>query len=465
MALVAGIDSSTQSCKVIVRDADTGQLIRQGRAPHPAGTEIDPEFWLEAMDIAVASAGGLDDVDAVSVGAQQHGMVCLDGDGAVVRPALLWNDTRSARAASDLVAELGGAQAWAEAVGVVPLAAVTAAKVRWLADHEPENADRTAAVCLPHDWLSWKLGGSGSLDQLATDAGDASGTGYFSAATREYRLDLLELAFRGRVPLVPRLAAPNEKTGITSFGGLIGPGTGDNAAAALGLDAAPGDVVISIGTSGVVSAVSVSPTHDPSGNVAGFADATGLHLPLVCTLNGARILDATAAILGVDHDELSQLALSAPMGNDGLVMIPYFEGERTPNRPDATGAMHGFRLQNSTPAHFARAAVEGLLCGLADGVDDLVRQGVEVKRVLLVGGGAKSRALCEIAPAILGVPVVIPSPGEYVAEGACRQAAWTLSGDARPPSWAKPAEQRFEAEPAPHVRERYASLRDLTEGL
>ena len=229
--------------------------------------------------------------------------------------------------------------------------------------------------------------------------------------------------------------------------------------------AVPGDVIISIGTSGVVSAVSATPTHDPGGNVAGFADATGLHLPLVCTLNGARILDATASILGVDHAELSRLASTAPLGNDGLVMIPYFEGERTPNRPDATGAMHGFRLQNSTPAHFARAAIEGLLCGLADGVDDLVRQGVEVKRVLLVGGGAKSRALCEIAPAILGVPVVIPAPGEYVAEGACRQAAWALSGDTQPPVWPKPEERRFDAEPAPHVRERYAALRELTEGV
>lgn len=465
MTLVAGIDSSTQSCKVIVRDADSGELVREGRATHPAGTEIDPARWLEAMDSAIADAGGLNDVAAVSVGAQQHGMVCLDGDGDVVRPALLWNDTRSAQAASELVDELGGPQAWADAVGVVPVAAITASKLRWLADHEPGNADRTAAVCLPHDWLSWKLGGAVSLDALATDAGDASGTGYFAAATREYRMDLLSLAFRDRTPQVPRVAAPNEKIGITRSGAVIGPGTGDNAAAALGLGAIPGDVVISIGTSGVVSAISAAPTHDSSGNVAGFADATGLHLPLVCTLNGARILDATASILGVDHDELSRLALSAPLGSDGLVMIPYFEGERTPNRPDATGAVHGFRLQNSTPAHFARAAVEGLLCGLADGVDDLVRQGVQVKRVLLVGGGAKSRALCEIAPAILGVPVVIPDPGEYVAEGACRQAAWTLLGGERPPVWTKPEERRFEAAPAPQVRERYASLRDLTEGV
>lgn len=468
MALVAGIDSSTQSCKVFVRDAESGELVRQGRAGHPSGTEIDPQRWKAALDQAVAEAGGLDDVDAVSVGAQQHGMVCLDDAGAVVRKALLWNDTRSAKAAEDLVAELGeqtggeGGKAWADAVGVVPLASITIAKLRWLADNEPDNADRTAAVCLPHDWLGWQLGGASGLDALATDRGDASGTGYFSAASDEYRRDLLQLGFRGRNPMVPRVAAPNEAIGRTSSGALIGPGTGDNAAAALALDAQPGDVVVSVGTSGVVSAVTSVAAADGSGLVAGFADATGRQLPLVCTLNAARVLDATARLLGVDHDELSRLALSTP--SEGLVLVPYFEGERTPNRPDASGAIHGLRLGNSTPGHLARAAVEGLLCGLADGIDHLRVQGVETTRVLLIGGGAKSAALRELAPAILGVPVTVPDPGEYVADGAARQAAWTLAGTSEPPTWAQAASRTYEANPTPAVRERYAEVRDLTEG-
>ncbi|MEH6792970.1 MAG: FGGY-family carbohydrate kinase [Rhodococcus sp. (in: high G+C Gram-positive bacteria)] len=468
MALVAGIDSSTQSCKVFVRDAESGELVRQGRAAHPDGTEIDPQRWKDALDEAVSAAGGLDDVDAVSVGAQQHGMVCLDDAGAVVRKALLWNDTRSAQAATDLVAELGeqtgvdGGQAWADAVGVVPLASITVAKLRWLADSEPDNADRTAAVCLPHDWLSWQLGGAAGLDALATDRGDASGTGYFSAASNEYRTDLLQLGFRGRNPQLPRVAAPSEAIGRTSGGALIGPGTGDNAAAALALDAQPGDVVVSIGTSGVVSAVTSVAAADGSGLVAGFADATGRQLPLVCTLNAARVLDATARLLGVDHDELSRLALST--ASEGLVLVPYLEGERTPNRPDASGAIHGLRLSNSTPGHLARAAVEGLLCGLADGIDHLRAQGVEAKRVLLIGGGAKSAALRELAPAILGVPVVVPEPGEYVADGAARQAAWTLAGTSEPPKWAQGPSQKYEADPTPAVRERYAEVRDLTEG-
>jgi xylulokinase len=466
--LVAGIDSSTQSCKVVVRDAETGRLEREGRAAHPGGTEVHPEAWSAALEDALAQAGGLDDVAAVAVAAQQHGCVCLDDDGQVVRPALLWNDTRSAAAASDLVTELGtgddGRRAWAEAVGSVPLAAFTVAKLRWLAEHEPETVRRTAAVCLPHDWLTWRLtGASGGdrLEQLTTDRGDASGTGYWSPTAGEYRPDLLERAL-GRRVVLPRVLGPSEHSGETGGGAVVGAGTGDNAGAALGLGAVAGDVVVSIGTSGTVFAVSRTPTADPSGTVAGFADATGRFLPLVCTLNAARVLDATARLLGVDHTELSRLALSAPAGADGLVVVPYLEGERTPNRPDATGAIHGLTLTTSSPAHLARAAIEGLLCGLADGLDALVAQGVRVDRVLLIGGGARSEALRRIAPAVLGRPVVVPPPGEYVADGAARQAAWTLSQTTEPPAWEHAGAELHEADPMPAVRDRYARVRDLT---
>ncbi len=212
MTLVAGIDSSTQSCKVVIRDADDGSLIRSGRASHPDGTEIHPDRWWDALQTAIADAGGLDDVSSVAVGAQQHGMVCLDDSGAVVRDALLWNDTRSADAASALVDELGGGQAWAERVGVVPVASITATKLRWLADAEPDSADRTAAVCLPHDWLSWRLRGSDDVSTLTTDRSDASGTGYFAAATGDYDRELLRMAFRGREPLLPRVAAPPRRS-------------------------------------------------------------------------------------------------------------------------------------------------------------------------------------------------------------------------------------------------------------
>ena len=461
MALVAGIDSSTQSCKVVVRDADTGELVRSGRGTHPAGTEVHPQAWEDALTTAVDEAGGLDDVAALSVGAQQHGMVALDEHGEVVRPALLWNDVRSAGAAADLVRELGGGQAWADATGVVPVASFTITKLRWMADAEPENADRTAAVCLPHDWVTWRLGRTGDLAALTTDRGDASGTGYWSSATG-YRDDLLELAMRGRRPALPRVLGPTVAGGSTPSGALLGPGTGDNAASALGLGAVPGDVIVSIGTSGVACAVSVTPVADGTGTVAGFADATGGHLPLVATINGAQVLGATVQLLGVDLEELSRLALSAPAGADGLVLVPYLEGERTPDRPDATGALHGMRLSTCTPAHVARAAVEGLLCGLADAIDALVANGVAVERVLLIGGGARSEAVRRVAPAVLGRPVAVPPPGEYVADGAARQAAWVLAGTAEAPSWPLADVEAHEADPTPAVRARYAEARDLT---
>src|SRR4051794_14429230 len=339
-------------------------------------------------------------------------MVCLAEEGEEIRPALLWNDTRSATAAAELTRELGGPQEWADAVGLVPVASFTVTKLRWLADAEPENAARTEAVCLPHDWLTWRLAGAPGNDQLTTDRGDASGTGYWSAASGEYRPDLLRLAL-GHDAVVPRVLSPHGSSGTTSWGARLGPGSGDNAAAALGLSASEGDVIVSIGTSGVVTAVSGVPAADPSGTVAGFADATGRYLPLVATLNAARVLDATARLLGVDHATLSELALEAPEGAGGLVLVPYLEGERTPDRPNATGSLHGLTLSSAQPAFLARAAVEGLLCGLADGLEALEAQGAHPTRVLLIGGGAASEAVRRIAPQVLGRPVTVPSPGEY----------------------------------------------------
>ena len=457
MALVAGIDSSTQSTKIMVRDAETGELVRQGQAPHPPGTEVDPEAWWQAY--LAASSGLLEGVGAIGVAAQQHGMVTLDAERRVVRPALLWNDVRSADAAAALTAELGGPQAWADAVGTVPVASITATKLRWLAQHEPENAARVAAVVLPHDYLTWRLAGGGRAP-LYSDRGDASGTGYWSPFDNGYRFDLLERAFGRRIE-VPEVLAPNAPAGQTPDGVLLAPGTGDNMGAALGLGAAEGDVVVSVGTSGVVSAVSDTPTADPTGIVAGFADATGRYLPLVCTLNAARVLEAGARMLGVGLDEFSDLALSAPAGAGGLSVVPYFEGERTPNLPEARGQVSGLNLDNATPANLARAFVEGMLCMLADGLQPLATHtGQAARRVVLIGGGARSRAVREIAPAVLGVPVDVPSPGEYVADGGARQAAWVLSGAAEPPAWPVAGMQRFEADPTPQVLEAYALARE-----
>jgi xylulokinase len=466
VTLVAGVDSSTQSCKIAVLDADTGALVRSGTAPHPDGTEVDPQAWWRALGTAMSAAGGLDDVAAVSVGGQQHGLVGLDADGTVVRDALLWNDLRSAAAATELLGELpGGRAAWADAVGSVPVASFTVTKLRWLAEHEPKNLARLETVCLPHDWLTWRLTGatpgSGSPVEVTTDRSDASGTGYWSPATGHYRPELIELAC-GRSLRVPRVLGPAEAAGTLGGGALLGCGAGDNAAAALGLGLGPGDVLVSLGTSGVAAGIGTAPTADASGAVAGFADATGRFLPLVCTLNASRVFDAIGAILRVDRSTLSDLALSAEPGAGGVVLVPYWEGERTPDKPHASGALHGLRLANSTPANIARAAFEGVLCGLADGIDALRAEGVAVARIVLVGGGARSAAVGPIASAVLGLPVSRPAEPESVARGAARQAAWALAATPDPPEWPVAVQDRFSAAPTPDVRARYAEARELT---
>jgi xylulokinase len=432
--LVAGVDSSTQSCKVVVCDADTGEAMWAASAPHPDATEVDPQHWWEAY--LTATAGLPAGVNAIAVGGQQHGMVLLDRSGAVVRPALLWNDTRSARDAADLVAEFGAVE-WARAVGSVPVASFTVTKLRWVARNEPDYARRADTVVLPHDWLTARLLGRWDPRTTTTDRGDASGTGYWSPLDGDYRLDLLIAAF-GRELSVPRVLGPSEAAGHTPDGVLVAPGTGDNMAAALGLSLTAGDVVVSVGTSGVVCAVHTQPTADASGMVAGFCDATGRYLPLVCTLNGARVLTSTAQLLGTTVQALDDLALSATPGAQGLTLLPYLDGERTPNLPTAHGVLCGLRRTNMAPGNLARAAVEGLLCGLADGIDALRLVGVNPRRVVLIGGGSRSGAVSALAADIFGLPVVQPAPGEYVARGAARQAAWALSGGAVPPAWPMP---------------------------
>lgn len=467
--LIAGVDSSTQSCKVVIRDAATGQLVREGRASHPDGTEVAPAHWVTALDQAIAGAGGLEDVAAISIGGQQHGMVALDESGQVIRDALLWNDTRSADAASDLNKELGGDVEIAKQVGSVLVASFTATKLRWLADHEKANAEKVTGVALPHDWLSWQLqhnkGSSLDFGKLFSDRSEASGTGYFDPSTSQYRRDILARALRTEREInLPKIISPAEFGGTTPSGIPIAPGAGDNAAAALGIQAESGDVVVSLGTSGTAFAVSETATHDASGQVAGFADATGRFLPLVCTLNAARILDAATRVLGKTHDEVGALALSAKPGANGLSLLPYFEGERTPNRPTATGVFSGMNLNNSNPSDIARAMVEGMLCGLVDAVDALEKLGVNVKRIILIGGAAKNPAVSQISAALFGREVLVPPVGEYVANGAARQAAWALLGGSSAPTWDLGTIEKVNSNPTPEVVERYRTLRDRTEG-
>ena len=430
--IVAGVDSSTQSVKVVLRDAESGELIASTSRPHPDGTEVNPLEWKKALDSALDELGKYE-ISAISIGGQQHGMVALDQEGVVIRDALLWNDTRSDKAAQQLNSEIPDIH---NRTGSQLVASFTASKVRWLADNEKSNAERVAAIALPHDWLSWQLSGAHNLNSLFTDRSDASGTGYFDSVKNEYCRDIFATALRSQHEIIlPKITSPNSFGGETSKGVPIAAGAGDNAGAALGLGAGVGDLVISLGTSGTAFAVSSTSTHDPSGEVAGFADATGNFLPLACTLNAAKIFNTVATTLGITFEEFSSLALNAPAGAEGLRIIPHFDGERTPNRPQARGLFSGITHSNFTKANIARAAIEGVVAGMVYATQAVEKLGVSYSRVLLIGGAAKNPAVQQIAADFFGKVIHIPPTGEYVADGAAKQAAWALSGRENPPQW------------------------------
>lgn len=458
MPLVVGVDSSTSSGKVEVRDADTGELVASGRAPHPATTpprsEQDPAAWWTAFEAAWAQTG-VERPAAIAVGGQQHGLVVLDAAGAVLRPAKLWNDTESAPDATALVDALGP-EAWAAACGSVPVASFTITKLAWLRRCEPETFARIARVLLPHDWLTHRLTGGHT-----TDRGDASGTGWWSPAADAYREDLLALV-GADAGWLPQVLKPFEAAGEWD-GAVVGPGTGDNMAAALGLGLRPGDLALSLGTSGTAYAVREQPTADPSGTVAGFADATGRFLPLVCTLNATKVTDTVARLLGADTERFDQLALEGPPGADGLVLVPHLDGERTPNRPDATGTITGLRT-DATPSLLARAAVEGVVANLLAGAEAL---GELAGRVLLIGGGARSAAYRQVVADLTGREVVVPREDELVACGAALQAATVLLGgdaQARAEAWGLGTGDTTEPDPAVDGAAIRAAYADVIEG-
>ncbi|MGP3979870.1 FGGY family carbohydrate kinase [Streptomyces sp. KR80] len=485
MGIVAGLDSSSEYTRIVVCDTDTGAVLRQGYAPHPvesgeapAGkrTEIDPQAWL--MSLGDAATGGLlEGVQAIGVSAQEQGLLALDAEGALVRPALLGNDKRAQSSAADLIDALGGRTAWAEAVGTVPSAAHPVAKLRWLARNEPESAQRTAAVLQPHDWLVWQL--LGRPARRTTDRGGASSTGYWSAATGAYRPDLVELAL-GRQVGLPDVLGPAEPAGTTPEGLLISAGTGETMAASFGLGVGLGDAVVSLGASGSIFAVHHEALADSTGTITCFADATGMHLPVVQVLNAVRPLRGAAELLSTDLEGLSALALKSTPGSYGLVMLPYLEGERTPRLPHTAGTLAGLRRESMKPEHLARAAFEGMLCGLADALDVLRGRGVSVGgppgaargRVFLLGAAAELPAIQAMAPALFGAQVIVPQAADYAALGAARQAAWALGvaqgalSPQQPPLWQGPAAQVLDPGEdlavGQAVRQQYTAVREQT---
>ncbi|MET7377354.1 xylulokinase [Streptomyces sp. NPDC005526] len=426
--LVVGVDSSTQSTKALVVDAATGQVVASGQAPHTvssgAGRESDPRQWWDALCAALHQCGeAAHEAAAVSVAGQQHGLVTLDAQGEPVRPALLWNDVRSAPQARRLVEALGGPKAWAERTGSVPSASFTVTKWAWLAENEPEAVRSTAAVRLPHDYLTGRLTGLGT-----TDRGDASGTGWWASSTESYDDEIL--ARVGLDPaLLPRVVRPGEVVGTVrdshdlpfSKGTLVAPGTGDNAAAAMGLGLRPGTPVLSLGTSGTVYAVSRHRPADPSGTVAGFADARGEWLPLACTLNCTLAVDRIAALLGLDREAVEPGA--------EVTLLPFLDGERTPSLPHASGLLHGLR-HDTTAGQLLQAAYDGAVHSLLGALDLVLdRDADRTAPLLLIGGGARGTAWQQTVRRLSGRPVQVPEAAELVALGAAAQAAGLLTGE------------------------------------
>ena len=462
---VIGVDSSTQSCKVMVVDAATGQILSRGSAPHPDGTSVDPREWTKALSTAWDAAGARErsDVLGVGVSAQQHGMVALGAAGDPVHEALLWNDVSSAPQSRAMIDELG-ISGWVRATGSAPSTSITLTKLAWLRENVPEAAQRVQRVGLPHDWLVSQLTGGAWI----TDRSEASGSGWYDAAAGAVREDLLQRWF-GAVPRVPEVLDPAASAGtITSQwlpnspGAVVSAGCGDNAGGGLGLGIGYGDVVVSVGTSGTVFAHSPHPIADPTGVTSGFADATGAFLPLLCTLNAARVMARTSALLGTDLQEFDDLAASGDPDCAGLTLLPYLDGERTPALPEASGRWHGVTGASMTRPNMARSAVLSVANSLADCLEVLRTLDVPIERALLIGGGSRSATLRTALTHVLGVDIDVPAPDEYVALGGARQAVWAATGEL--PGWTAGTEgsQRLTAaqdDGADAFRERYRAMR------
>jgi xylulokinase len=430
--LVAGVDCSTQATKVLIVDAETGRVVSSGRAPHEVtgsdgARETDPEQWWNALRAALAQSGRAGEVGAIAIAGQQHGLVTLDGGGRPLRPAILWNDTRSAPEARELTEALGGPGAWAERIGLVPVPSFTATRWAWLRRNEPETAAAAQAVRLPHDFLTERLCG-----RAVTDRGDASGTAWWSTRDEDYAADVLE-RIELEPGLLPEVLGPREPAGELAGpaarelglpeGALVGPGTGDNAGAALGLGLAPGEPVISLGTSGTAYAVMDERAADPSGTVAGFADASGRFLPLAATLNATLAVDRVAAWLGLDRD--------AAADSTDVVVLPYLDGERTPNLPNAAGMVAGLRHATSRE-EILLAAYEGAAASLVEALERIAGQGSGLDPgapLVLIGGGARGQAWQRVVARLSGRAVQVPDADELVALGAAAQAVGCVSGE------------------------------------
>ena len=470
-----GIDCGTQSTKVVLRDADTGEVVTVGRAPHELverddGTrEQDPQWWIDALRMAVRDAmrGERFDIGGIGVSGQQHGLVCLDERDRPVRAAKLWNDTTTARECDELTRKLGGEARLLQLVGNRILPGYTAPKIAWLATHEPDAYARTVRMCLPHDFLNLWLTGS-----FVTEFGDASGTAYFDVRARRYSEVVLAAIDDRRdwKSALPPLASSLDVIGALrgeaakslglEAGIPVSAGGGDNMCAAIGCDVvSEGPVAVSLGTSGTVFAYRTEPAVDRLGEAAAFCDSTGGWLPLAATLNCTSATEWARELFAMDHAAVDAAIVQG--GAAGLAFLPYLSGERTPNLPGATGVFAGLR-----PSHgrddLVHAVVEGVTFGLAYAMEALRRAGVTPIEVTLIGGGSASDAWAQLCADVFALPVVRPAIVEAAASGAARQAQWAVEG--KRPRLAPVPSRRFEPRPRPELREaakRMAVLREV----
>lgn len=436
--LVAGIDSSTQSCTIVLRQVSDGTVIATARAPHPPTTppksEQCPDSWWTALQTAFADLSEfVPRIAALSIGSQGHGLVMLDESGKPLCKAKLWNDTESGREARELLEKLP-AEVWSARTGSIPAPAMTVSKIAWMQRNRPELMGKIRHLMLPANFLSYRL-----TEKSFTERGLATGTGYFNPFENIWEPELADFAAPGLdwPNILPEIIASDAVGAAVSGlketpqldGCLVAAGSGDNMTAALGMGAQNGDLVISLGTSGTLYAVTSEGVKDPSGTINGYADATGAFMPMITTLNSAKVADAFRRVLRCSHEEFDALALSSEPGANGVTLVPYLDGERTPNLPGATGRLVGLR-SNIEPGQIARAVVEGVLCGLLEGERHLSQHGVDTTggRLIVTGGASQSRAFRQVLADLTNRPVWATVSPDAASAGAAVQAMAALSG-------------------------------------
>jgi len=440
--LLLGIDSGTQSTKVLVVDARDGKVLASaaqeyGLIPNlpPGAKEQHPHTWRDATAAAIRRAlrqarANAAEVKAIGVSGQQHGFVPLDKDGEVIRPAKLWCDTSTAAECDEITRKLGGLKQTIRALGNAVLPGFTASKILWLKKHEPKNYHRLGTVLLPHDYLNYWLTGEKTMEY-----GDASGTALLDVRKRKWSRAVLEAIDPDLAGKLPPLVSSDRPAGTLQLstaklldlnpGVVVSAGGGDNMMGAIGTgNTRAGVITASFGTSGTIYACAEKPVVDPQGEIAAFCDSTNRWLPLLCTMNVTVATEMVREDFGWSHEKFGAEAARVPMGSDGLLLLPYFEGERTPNVPDGTGVWFGVNQRTFQAGHFARAAMEGVTLGMNYGLRRLAELGVKPTQIRATGGGAKSKVWRQIMADVFDAEVVTLKVSEGAAYGAALQAFW-----------------------------------------